>query len=152
MKKDGAKSIAMHAGDFIAAFIIIFILFLFCGSLLPGCWSIHRIEHNAKKVITGAELQSWATNLLANYHEGMELRASKMGTNFPPQLLKLGKSAPSISVVEDWPNRPGFVLLTWVGPGLGGTTHRGFHIGSTNFTDSRRGSHMWQPGVYFWGD
>jgi hypothetical protein len=126
--------------------------------MLGGClywsykpiWQFDHLEQNARKVITGPELQAWATRVLDQYPtmETNNLWASQLRTNYPPQLRGLApKIGPTLSI-EDDTNQPSYVLLMW---GSGGLGAKGFYVGRTNFVmDSGlyRGS-MWQPGVYF---
>lgn len=111
-------------------------------------WQFDRLERNAQKVITGSELQSWATNLLAHYPTNTSMPASALGTNFPQQLLGLApKLGPHVYVYEgNGTHSPSWVRLYW-GSGMLGA--HGFEIGPTNFVSSRSG-HSWQPGVYFY--
>jgi hypothetical protein len=111
-------------------------------------WQFDHLEENAKKVITGSELQKWATNLLAQYPGDTSLSAADLGTNFPPQLRALApKLGPYIWINTAYDtNSPRWVRLHW-GSGFLGTT--GFEIGPTNFV-SERTRHAWQPGVYFY--
>ena len=113
-------------------------------------WQYYRVEGNAKKVVTGTELQAWATNLLAQYPSNVTLKASLLGTNFPQGLRSL---APEIgpSVRVNFPNDtnfPGWVLVGW-GSGMLGSA--GFEVGPTNYVYKFRSTHAheWQPGVYF---
>src|SRR4051812_28542876 len=48
-----------------------------------------ELESNARKVITGPELQAWALPLLEQYSTITELTVSQLGTNFPQQLIGL---------------------------------------------------------------
>jgi hypothetical protein len=120
--------------------------------LYRGCqpvWQFDRLERNARKVITGDELQAWATNFLVRYptNDGLSLRVKDLGTNFPNQLLGLApKLGPHVFIYQGRSDgSPNWVRLYW-GSGFLGST--GFEIGPTNFV-SRRPGHAWQPGVYF---
>lgn len=126
-------------------------------------WQYDHLEQNASKVITGDELQAWATNLLARYPMETNLYPSQLGTNFPQQLRRLApRLGPDIAIhVDDETNMQPFVQLTW-GSGMLGAS--GFYVGSTNFvycgwtdvTNYVRGEgfymHVWQPGVWFFYD
>jgi hypothetical protein len=123
-------------------------------------WPIHKkfiafdnIERDAKRVITGAELQAWATNLLASISSTTTpIRVSGLGTNFPSQLLNLNDGTrPYIYIHrESDTNFPPCVRLTWGGGMIG---HCGFDIGPTNHVNYRyRYAREWQSGVYFWSE
>jgi hypothetical protein len=137
---------------------IVSLLFL---AMLGGCifwsykpiWQFDHLEQNARKVITGAELQAWATRLIDEYPavETNNVWAYQMRTNYPQQLRGLApRIGPFINiVVSDDTNLPPFVMLHW-GSGFLGST--GFYIGRTNFTGNvgnNRTCRAWQPGVYF---
>jgi hypothetical protein len=109
-------------------------------------WEFDRLERNARKAVTGSELQAWATHLLAIYSNGGSLRLSTLGTNFPQPLRGLAPQlGPRIYIsVPDDTNFPSCVQVFW---GSGFLGHHGFFLGPTNFI-ARRGR-PWQPGVYF---
>src|SRR4029077_1548503 len=109
-------------------------------------WQFDHLEQNAQRVITGTELQVWATNLLARYPTNTELSLSQVGTNFPRQLRGLApKLGPWVWIYEGDANSPSWVRLHW---GSGFLGSHGFEVGPTNFVSSRPG-HSWQPGVYY---
>jgi len=116
----------------------------------PGCRSVRSFDHlerNAKKVLTGAELQVWATNLLARYPTNASLSISNLGTDFPKQLLQLApRLGPRVYIYEADTNSPAYVTLYW-GSGMLGA--KMFEIGPTNFHSLRGGSPWQVPGVYF---
>lgn len=132
-------------------------------------WAFDTIEHRARKRITAAELQTWATNLLALYPTNAIPRVSELGTNFPQQLLTIWRSPPYIHIYEAAEgnfrligrspsgthiydtdtNSPAWVRLVWGGGVIG---HCGFEIGPTNFVSYQTHARAWQPGVYFWSD
>ena len=107
-----------------------------------------HLEQNARKVITAAELQNWATNLMAKYPEVSNVTYAELGTNVLPQLKGLApKMGPRVYIYySEHPDVQSYVSLMW-GSGFAG--HAGFEIGPTNFT-GQRGTTMWAPGVYFW--
>lgn len=136
---------------------------LFLLVVIGGCiytsykpvWQFDHLEQNARKVVTGAELQAWASALLDQYPamQTNNVWASQLRTNYPPQLRGLApKMGPFINVlVFDDTNEPPFVMLGW-GSGFLGAT--GFYVGRTNFTTDAgpgrgRVCRAWQPGVYF---
>ena len=106
-----------------------------------------NIEENVRKVIAASELQTWATNLLAQYPESTNLWVSQLGTNFPTQLRKISPRLLHEIKINHFTDEEGpnldFVSLDWGGGTLG---HAGFHIGSTNFVYPGR---KWKDGVYF---
>lgn len=117
-----------------------------------GCkpvWQFDHLEQNARRVITGPELQLWATNLLVRYPVETNFSLSQLGTNFPQQLRALApKLGPNIFVhVYDDPSQPSYVQIYW-GSGFLGAA--GFLIGPTNFFVAGERKHAWQPGVYFY--
>ena len=110
--------------------------------------SLENLERNAKRVITGTELQQWATGVLASASTNRPLKSAELRTNLPPQLLGLMRRAgPSVWVEEGDTNSPASVCLHW-GSGVIGSA--GFEIGPTNFVSYRPHARAWQPGVYFW--
>ena len=132
---------------------IIGLVLLLCVAayFYTGCkpvWQFDHLERNAKKVITAAELQTWATNLLALYPTNSEVRMSELGTNFPKQLRSLApKLGPHIWFYDGYDtNSPRWVRLYW---GSGFLGAHGFEIGPTNFVSMRPGR-AWSPGVYFY--
>ncbi len=133
------------------------IISLLAVAVLGGCvytsckpvWQFDHIEQNARKVITAAELQAWATKVLVDYPGETSFWASAMGTNFPNQLRGLApRLGPHIFVHHyDETNEPPYVQIYW-GSGFLGAS--GFYIGRTNFVTSGDDVHTWQPGVYFY--
>ncbi len=111
-------------------------------------WSFDHLEQHARKAITASELQTWATNLLSQYPSNATASVwpSKLGTNFPNQLLKLYHRPPNIFIfgpTADWPVP--HLSVTWGGGFIG---HTGFEVGPTNFP-GWRATNTWAPGVYF---
>jgi hypothetical protein len=132
---------------------IFFLVMAICVGtyLYQGCkpvWQFDHLENNARKVITGPELQKWATNLLAQYPKETSFKPQELGTNFPKQLLGLApRLGPHIFVHgHEGTNFPPYVQLYWGSGFLGGT---GFYLGATNLT-SIGTDHVWGPGVYFY--
>jgi hypothetical protein len=138
---------------------IVALLFL---AVLGGCiywsykpaWQFDHLEQNARKVITGQELQAWATRLLDQYPtmETNYVWASQLRTNYPQQLRGVApRIGPFVYVKgDDDTNGPPFVSLRWGSALLGDT---GFYVGRTNFTmdaGMNRTWRAWQPGVYFY--
>ena len=111
--------------------------------------SFDDLERNARKVITGTQLQAWAIGLLTLAPTNPTPKVSELGTNFPAQLLGLYRHPPYIQIQEANTNSPASVFLMWGGGFIG---HCGFEIGPTNFVSYRFNARAWQPGVYFWTD
>jgi hypothetical protein len=110
-------------------------------------WLFDRIERHAKKAISGAELQAWATNLLAHSSINTTPEVSELGTNFPRQLLRVFDEPPIIKIHEETTNSQANICLMWGGGIIG---HCGFDIGATNFIGNR--GNKWNDGVYFWSE
>ena len=117
--------------------------------------SFSHLEANAKRVAAGDDLQKWGRNLLREYPSPqLCIDASRLGTNFPQQLLQLYHVPPTVVTYEPITNeqglvvRPGFCKIIWGGGVIG---HCGLVIGETNFPNLM-GWHEWQPGVYFWSE
>ena len=111
-------------------------------------WQFDHLEQNARKVITAAELQTWATNLIALHPTNvqMDFRISELGTNFPHQLLGLApRFGPGVTVYQ-WAgtNDLPFVRIWW---GSGVMGRAGFQIGP--FMPGPDQEHQWAEGVYF---
>jgi hypothetical protein len=104
-------------------------------------WSFNHIERNAKKVMSGAQLQSWAMNLIAQSSTNSTPRVSELGTNFPGQLLRVFDDPPFIKIHKETTNSPANICLLWGGGIIG---HCGFDVGSTNFVSNR--GHKWKDG------
>jgi hypothetical protein len=133
-------------------FLALFGVGLLAFGMIWPTWSLFhsfdKLERNAAKVITAAELQAWATNLLAHPPATTTPRVADLGTNFPQKLRGLYRSPPYVLLRQDGTNPPDAVLISW---GSGFMGHCGFEIGASNLTPSR-GSEPWQgrSGVYFW--
>src|SRR5436190_16256607 len=95
---------------------------LFCfgvNYLYTGCkpaWQFDRQEPRARQVITGAQLQNWATNLIASHpNKSISFRLEDLGTNFPAQLRNLApKLGPRIYLYEGrGENEPPSIRIYW---------------------------------------
>jgi hypothetical protein len=105
-------------------------------------WAFTHLEQNARKVTTAAELQRWATNIIAA--DQRILNRSNLGPLFPIKLFDLcPQVGPLVSVNRE---DPPYVDIYW-GSGVMGSA--GFDIGPTNYVRSFPDSHEWAPGVYF---
>jgi len=111
--------------------------------------SFDNFKRNAKRSISGNQLQTWAASLIAPAPTNATPRVSELGTNFPAQLLGLYHRPPYIQIQETNANQPASIFLMWGGGMIG---HCGFEIGPTNFVSHRSNARAWQPGVYFWSD
>ena len=132
--------------------ISIGILICISGCVYSSCkpvWQFDHLEQHAQRVITGDELQTWATNLLARYPFETNFSTMELSANFPPQLRSYApKLHPDVFIhVYDDTNQPSYVQVVW---GSGFLGHAGFYIGSTKFVMSGERIHAWQPGVYFY--
>ncbi len=125
------------------------LFFIFIWPTQRAFRSFDNLERNAKRVVTGAQLQAWATGLLAASPTDTTPRVSQLGTNFPAQLLGLYRNPPYIQIQEGDTNSSASIYLMWGGGMIG---HCGFEIGPTNFVSYRSHARAWQPGVYFWSE
>ena len=132
----------------IVALVVAFCIAAYVYTGSKPVWQFDNLERNTKKVITAAELQRWATNLLAMYPTNSRVRLSELGTNFPQQLRYLApKLGPYIWLYDDPDtNTPRWVRLYW---GSGFLGAHGFEIGPPTFVSQRPGR-AWAPGVYFY--
>lgn len=133
--------------------IVLLIVFICIAAVIYASYrqvsQFDHLEQNAKQVVTGSELQSWAADLLAQYPTNASPKVSELGASFPGQLLGLFHDPPHIFIHVANTNYPASVLLMWGGGLIG---HSGFEIGSTNFVSQRSNAHEWQRGVYFWSE
>jgi hypothetical protein len=143
------KTIAKKIGATAAVVLGGLLLFHFI-SVWRTYRSFSNLEQNAKKAIPGAEIQKWATQIVAQHpnpeYGHAELRLSDLSPPLPRPLLGLYRSPPNLYVYETTTNHPGHVRLIWGGGNIG---HCGFEIGPTNFVGK---GNPWQNGVYFWSD
>jgi hypothetical protein len=123
--------------------IVVCLASLFILPVTWRVWQLRHIEAKSRNRVTAAELQAWATNLLALQPPGGYLSYSKLGTNFPERLRRVYHQPPTVYVRSGESNSPGHVSVMW-GSGVVGLV--GFKIGATNFVTS---GHRWQAGVYF---
>jgi hypothetical protein len=114
---------------------------LFVSLAIYG-WRVGHPEERARELITGAELQAWAANLMLQYPTNAGFSISELGTNLPPQLLGLDCDYPNITITRGPIASSDQVVLRW--------RRYGFDIGSTNFVSRSYNARFWQPGVYFW--
>lgn len=115
-----------------------------------AAWEIDHLEQNARKVVTGSELQKWATNLLTHPVPDGMATAEQFKTDFPPQLHGLFSQPAFIWIDKPTNDFPGKVWVVWGGGFVGDC---GFEIGPTSFADPAGShAHAWQDGVYFWSE
>jgi hypothetical protein len=79
----------MKAAAALTAIILIGIILLWFSPTCRIIRSFDNFERNARKAITGSELAARGNNVLARYPTNTTLHLRDLGTNFPPQLLKL---------------------------------------------------------------
>lgn len=121
-------------------------LFLRLSPVRRSVTVFDHLHENVTNAITATELQAWATNLLALHPTEAYLRASELGTNFPPALREVcPRLGPYVAIHHsgDDHNRC-WVTVDWGGGILG---HAGFEIGNRNFIHS---GELWEEGVYFY--
>jgi hypothetical protein len=116
-------------------------------SVYKPIWQFNHLEGTVKTTISGPELQTWATNWLAQNPASGMWHVSDLGTNFPPQLRGVAPRLGPYVLVRDStdPGFPSYVEVLW---GSGFLGHCGFQIGPTNFV-GRHLTNQWQPGIYF---
>ena len=136
-----------------ATFITIVVLLVCMAAYIDAvCKSVRQfdnLERNAKKVITAAQLQSWATSFIARQATNTTFRRSELSGDFPPGLFELApKIGPNVVILSGAEtNAESYVLISW---GSGFLGHHGFTVGSTDFVSTRSlHVHAWAPGVYF---
>ncbi len=113
-------------------------------------WQFARLESNAQKVITPAQFQTWATNLITTLPTNTtNIRVEDLGTNFPTQLLPLYHRPPFVLVQQAYRDGAPSVYLRWGGGVIG---QCGFEVGPPEFVSYRPNARAWAPGVYFWSD
>jgi hypothetical protein len=124
---------------------ILVVLLILAFRMVHVEWSYGHLEQTAAKVTTAAELQTWATNLLATNAAQGTLRRTNLGNGFPVRLCKLcPELGPSVTVNTEFD--PPWVSIIW-SSGMRGAA--GFEIGPTNFSGFQPSGHAWAPGVYF---
>jgi hypothetical protein len=118
-------------------FISVATLILYFWPYIQEGTFLKNAEKDAKRMVTGDELQSWALKLLADPQNQL------LKTSYPVQLRDLYPSHfPHVEIVTNSIQRTNFVYLSW-----GGVDWQlGFKIGPTNFVSS---GHKWQDGIYF---
>src|SRR5882724_12198935 len=81
-------------------------------------------ERDIREKIDSAELQSWATNLLAQYPVG---RTNYNGPfDHPKYLTRVCKRSPSVYIQGGYDGEESYVRVFWGGGGIG---HWGLEIG-----------------------
>lgn len=98
-------------------------------------YAVRHLEENARKVTTGDELQTWATNVLANPDN------YKLRSEYPSGLRWVHPQRnPRVSVHTNLES--GYVALGWDEVDINAE----LEVGPTNFVGA---GHKWQDGVYF---
>jgi len=116
--------------------------------LIGGCyyqwWQFDHLEDRARRAITAAELQAWATNVLAQVPSYSSSQVHQLRTNYPSKLRSVccGPGACWITVPQ-----PRYVMIIWSMKPSGDAA---FEIGDTNFVSMHPKAHAWAPGVYFY--
>jgi hypothetical protein len=140
----------MKSKSAIVSSAFLFLIVAYCYNSCKPVWQFDHLEQNARNVVTGSELQEWATNFLAQHpFTNKGWNGIDLGTNFPQQLYKLApRIGPRVYTYEGYDtNSPRWVGVHW-GSGFLGAS--GFEIGPTNFHGFDPHGHEWQPGVYFY--
>lgn len=99
-------------------------------------YAYEQLEESAKKLVTAAELQKWATNVLAHPED------YTLQTNYPSGLRRIRWVRMPDTMFRTNMDEPPFVVLDWGGR----DTVAKFEIGPTNFVGE---GHKWREGVYF---
>jgi hypothetical protein len=131
---------------FLAFAALFFLIGLNLFTMYSTLQSTLPSERSLKKLATPAELQTWATNLLALYPTNTTLRFEEAGPYFPKQWDAHGPGRyRGVSVVSE--DNPGHISLYWGGAFWG---YGGISIGPTNYVCRRPYVHKWQDGIYFY--
>ena len=144
----------------IAGLVIFSPLLIIGGCLLQMSLRFSQfdsLEIRAKRVITAAELQSWATNLIVESQSYNADQRHWLRTNYPDKLRSVSRwiGGPQVSMMpatepvaeEQRDGRPAYMLLGW---SIKPTGDARFEIGPTNFVSTHSEAHAWAPGVYFY--
>jgi hypothetical protein len=126
-------------------------VFTFIIPVIPLMWfefQTHRWETQIKRHQNPAELQSWATNLIAMYgNSNIEEATMIFVANKPPSGIPISSAGPHITLVSGkWSGQnENSVTLSWgngvVIPALT------MEIGDTNFIYNDP-EEKWKPGIY----
>jgi hypothetical protein len=133
--------------------------------LIGGClwmgpvqwWRFDHLEQSARKRIRAAELQNWATNIIASYPGLTPFQAYQLRTNFPPKIESLCRSRIAACWVfvnsHSVTNSQGqiheeadYLQIIWSQKPSGDAA---FIIGPPTFVYDHPKAHAWGPGVYF---
>jgi len=144
---------------FLVVLSVLFPVLIIGGCLLQMSLRFSQfdnLEIRAKRVITAAELQSWATNLIVESQSYNADQWHWLRTNYPAQLRSVSRwiGGPHVSMMpatepvaeEQKDGRPAYMLLGW---SIKPTGDARFEIGPTNFVSIHSEAHAWAPGVYF---
>ena len=89
------------------------------GFLYYSCkpiWDFEFLERRARNAVSASELQSWATNLLAQHRQAGHLKGPALrASGFPMPLRKVAPQiGPDVDVrVPDDTNLPPYVQISW---------------------------------------
>jgi hypothetical protein len=137
------------------ALILLLVALLCVGGCFAHGWYKGRqfahLEQTASQMITAAELQRWATNLLAEFPTYSPAKFSQLKTNYPPKLAALCRSVNSWAAVHEEPvgtnYYPEYVMIIWSVKPSGDAA---FEVGPPGFVSRQSDAHAWAPGVYFY--
>jgi hypothetical protein len=121
------------------------ILFGFTA-VLSDEFETHRTMAHIRRHQNPAELQSWATNLIAIYSSSDYAKTTGRVTNKPPAGIPISGRFPRVFVVYDRLSESYHVGFLW---GSGFSPGWGMEIGDTNFVSTQERTTEWKPGIYF---
>src|SRR5437899_2051905 len=105
-------------------------------------------------MMTAAQLQTWATNLLAEFSTYSPAQFNQLKTNYPPQLAPLCRRINSSVAVHEEPTSvsatnyyPEHVMIIW---SIKPSGDAAFEVGPPTFVCRRSDAHVWAPEVYFY--
>src|SRR6266550_161452 len=80
-------------------------------------WQFAHLEQSAHRMVTAAELQTWATNLLVGFPTYSTAKLNQIKTNYPPKLAPLCWRVNSWVAVHEEPRGtnyyPEYVMIIW---------------------------------------
>ena len=133
-----------------ACFLFLLLIGGCYGALQYKYWKFDHLEEHAKRAITPAELQTWATNLMAEYATYTDLQFGQIHTNYPAQLNALCHSVGACWVVvcnNSSQKNPDYVVIHW---GIKPTGDFDLVIGPPDYKDPNPKARVWAPGIYFY--
>jgi hypothetical protein len=131
----------------IAAFLTIFLIpVLLIGGCYYKWWQFDHIEDRARRAITAAELQTWATNVLAQAPSYSPSEFHQLRTNYPAKLRSVCRG-PGVCWISVPDPESDYLMIIWSMKPSGDAA---FEIGGTNFVSAHPKARAWAPGVYFY--